>query len=130
MAETDCVAAGWTLVEIGAMYPICVNNDCIDSLDIWQYVLSHFFLRTTFHQHLKMLANLNVIMQLNSVIICSSLTSHLSTVWAFHLQGTNKLLNGISFFCLKAFNTLPLAYTVCRTIMGGSRYENRYQKLV
>ena len=30
MAETDCVAAGWTLVEIetGAMYPICVNNDC------------------------------------------------------------------------------------------------------
>ena len=51
MAETDCVAAGWTLVEIdtGAMYPICVNNDCSDSLDIWQYVLSHFFLRTTFH---------------------------------------------------------------------------------
>ena len=63
MAETDCVAAGWTLVEIetGAMYPICVNNDCSDSLDIWQYVLSHFFLHTTFHQHLKMLANLNVI---------------------------------------------------------------------
>ena len=28
MAETDCVAVGWTLVEIetGAMYPICVNN--------------------------------------------------------------------------------------------------------
>ena len=126
MAETDCVAAGWTLVEIetGAMYPICVNNDCSDALDIWQYVLSHFFLRTTFHQHLKMLANLNVIMQLNSVIICSSLTSHLSTVWAFHLQGTTKLLNGISFFCLKAFNTLPLAYTVCRTIMGGSRYDH------
>ena len=93
MAETDCVAAGWTLVEIdtGAMYPICVNNDCRDSLDIWQYVLSHFFLRTIFHQHLKMLANLNVIMQLNSVMICSSLTSHLSTVWAFHLQGTTKL---------------------------------------
>ena len=126
MAATDCVAAGWTLVEIetGAMYPICVNNDCSDSLDIWQYVLSLFFLRTTFHQHLKMLANLNVIMQLNSVIICSSLTSHLSIVWAFHLQGTTKLLNGISFFCLKAFNTLTLAYTVCRTIMGGSRYDH------
>ena len=90
MAETDCVAAGWTLVEIetGAMYPICVNIDCSDSLDIWQYVLSHFFLRTIFHQHLKML---NVIMQLNSVIICSSITSHLSTVCAFHLQGTTKL---------------------------------------
>ena len=45
MAETDCIAAGWTLVEIetGAMYPICVNNDCSDSLDIWQYVLSLFF---------------------------------------------------------------------------------------
>ena len=66
MAETDCVAAGWTLVEIktGAMYPICVNNDCSEALDIWQFVLSLFFLRTTFHQHLKMLANLNVIMQL------------------------------------------------------------------
>ena len=109
MAETDCVAAGWTLVEIetGAMYP---NNDCSDSLDIWQYVLSLFFLHITFHQHLKMLANLNVIMQFNSVIICSSLTSHLSMVWGFHLQGTTKLLNGISFFCLKAFNTLPLAF--------------------
>ena len=96
MAETDCVTAGWTLVEIdtGAMYPICVNNDCSDSLDFWQYVLSHFFLRTIFHQHLKMLANLNVIMQLNSVIICSSLTSHLSMVWAFHLQGTTKLFKG------------------------------------
>ena len=94
MAETDCVAAGWTLVEIDtdAMYPICVNNDCSDSLDIWQYVLSLFFFRTTFHQHLKMLANLNVIVQLNSVIICSSLTSHLSTVWAFNLQGMTKLL--------------------------------------
>ena len=66
MAETDFVAAGWTLVEIktGAMYPICVNNDCSKALDIWQFVLSLFFLRTTFHQHLKMLANLNVIMQL------------------------------------------------------------------
>ena len=70
MAETDCAAAGWTLVEIetGAMYPICVNNDCRDSLDIWQYVFSLFFLHTTFHQHLKMLANLNVIMQYISVI--------------------------------------------------------------
>ena len=43
MAETDCVAAGWTLVEIetGAMYP---NNDCSDSLDIWQYVFSSYHL--------------------------------------------------------------------------------------
>ena len=109
MAETDCVAAGWTLVEIetGAMYPICVNNDCSDSLDIWQYVLSHFFPCTIFHQHLKMLANLNVIMQLNSDVVWTSLTLHLSMVWAFHLQGTTKLLNGTSDFCLEAFNTLP-----------------------
>ena len=85
MAETDCAAAGWTLVEIetGAMYPICVNNDCSDSLDIWQYVL---FLHTTFHQHLKMLANLNVIMQFNSVIICSSLTYGMGFPLAGHDQ--------------------------------------------
>ena len=86
MAETDCVAAGWTLVEIetGAMYPIaiCVNNDCSDSLDIWQYVLSRFFSSYHLSPAPQNVANLNVIMQLNSVIICSSLTSHLSTVWA------------------------------------------------
>ena len=45
MAETDCVAAGWTLVDIetGAMYPICVNNDCSDSLDIWRMFCHIFF---------------------------------------------------------------------------------------
>ena len=119
MAETDCVAAGWTLVEIetGAMYPICVNNDCSDSLDIWQFVLSLFF--SSYHLS-PAPQNAGKPKCDHAIIICSSLTSHLSIVWAFHLQGTTKLLNGISFFCLKAFNTLPLAYTVCRTIMGGS----------
>ena len=63
MAETDCVTAGWTLVEIdtGAMYPICVNNDCSDSLDFWQYVLSHFFPRTIFHQHLAIKFSYNLL---------------------------------------------------------------------
>ena len=124
MAETDCVAAGWTLVEIetGAMYPICVNNDCSDSLDIWQYVLSLF---SSYHlSPAPQNAGKPKCDHLNSSILCFSLTSHLSTVWAFHLQGTTKLLNGISFFCLKAFNTLSLAYTVCRTIMGGSRNDH------
>ena len=67
MAESDCVAASWTpwlkLKLLGAMCPICATNDCSDSLDVWPFVLSHFFLHTTFHQNFKMLANLNVIMQ-------------------------------------------------------------------
>ena len=125
MAATDCVPwpAGWTLVEIetGAMYPICVINDCSDSLDIWQYVLSFFSL-----YHLSPAPQNDGKPKCDHAIkfASSSLTSHLSMVWAFPLQGTTELLNGISFFCLKAFNTLPLAYTVCRTIMGGSRYDH------
>ena len=45
MAETDCAAAGWTLVEIetGAMYPICVNNDCT----VQTVVLVHKFFFST-----------------------------------------------------------------------------------
>ena len=76
MAETDCVAAGWTLVEIetGAMYPICVNNDCTWHLA----VLSLFFLRTTFHQHAPQ--NAGKPKCDHAIIICSSLTSHLSIV--------------------------------------------------
>ena len=47
MAESDCVAASWTpwlkLKVLGAMCPICATNDCSDSLDVWPFVLSHFF---------------------------------------------------------------------------------------
>ena len=47
MAESDCVAASWTpwlkLKLLGAMCPICATNDCSDSLDVWPFVLSHYF---------------------------------------------------------------------------------------
>ena len=72
---------------------------------------AHFFFIytcTTFHQHLIMLANLNLISKLSYNLLFTHFTL-VCAVWVFHLQCTTKLLNGTSFFCLEAFNTLSLS---------------------